>query len=260
MKKFTVALVAAMVLILLPSAALAGPEVDVISDEEKATLVETVCERIKKIYAFTENIQKTCDFLKSNLKQGDYAKYGSPREFAARLNQDLESVTHDKHFGITYDPQQAAAMAEQAGGSSAFYTPQMVRQYRRMNYGFKELKILEGNVGYLDLRDFFPLKWAATAGRLRCRDHRPALQRRRRGLDREFSSQLFPRSRRIRHHLQYQLYAFQPFLLSIIHLALCAGQDPLAHALVSAHIQIHVFRSRGIRFSPEKPEAGDVGG
>ncbi len=30
-----------------------------------------------------------------------------------------------------------------------------------MNYGFKEVKILDGNVGYLDLRDFFPLRWSA---------------------------------------------------------------------------------------------------
>ena len=163
MKKTTVGLAAAGILILSSLAASARPQVEAITEGEKVALVKTLCERIEKIYAFTENIQKICGFLKSNLEQGAYAKCDSPREFAARLNDDLGSVTSDKHFGITYDPAQAAAMAEQAGGSSAFYTPQMVRQYRRMNYGFKELKILEGNVGYLDLRDFFPLKWAAGA-------------------------------------------------------------------------------------------------
>ncbi|HUU04346.1 MAG TPA: S41 family peptidase [Patescibacteria group bacterium] len=144
-------------------AATAGKTDEPISEADKKALIKAVCERIEKIYAFTENIKKTCDLLKSNLEQGAYAKYTSPREFASRLNEDLEIVTHDKHFGISYDPKQAAEMAEQAKTSEnyAFYTPQLVRQYRRMNYGFKELKILEGNVGYLDLRDFFPLKWVA---------------------------------------------------------------------------------------------------
>jgi hypothetical protein len=150
-----------MILFFFSLAAFAGQEKETISKPEKEALLKAVCERIEKIYAFTENIKKTCDFLKRNLKQGAYAKYTSPREFASRLNDDIEGITHDKHFGIVYDPQQAAAMTEQAGNNTAFYTPQLVRQYRRMNYGFKELKILEGNVGYLDLRDFFPLKWSA---------------------------------------------------------------------------------------------------
>jgi hypothetical protein len=163
MLKSKTILIVAAIGFLLPLAGYAGPEEDAITKKEKTALVETVCERIEKIYAFTENIQKICVLLKSNLEQGAYSKYDSPGEFAARLSEDLESVTHDKHFKMIHDPGQAAAMAEQAGGSGAFYTPQMVRQYRRMNYGFKELKILEGNVGYLDLRDFFPLKWASGA-------------------------------------------------------------------------------------------------
>jgi len=154
-------MVIVLALFLFSLAVFAGPEKEAITQSEKEALVKAVCERIEDIYAFTGNIKKTCDLLKGNLKQGTYAKYASPREFASRLNDDIGSITHDKHFGIVYDPQRAAEMAEQAGSNTAFYTPQLVRQYRRMNYGFKELRILEGNVGYLDLRDFFPLKWAA---------------------------------------------------------------------------------------------------
>lgn len=37
---------------------------------------------------------------------------------------------------------------------------QWIRQMRRDNFGFQEVKILEGNIGYLDLREFMDPKYA----------------------------------------------------------------------------------------------------
>jgi hypothetical protein len=150
-----------LAILLLSLAVIAQQEKATVSQPEKEALVKALCERIEKIYVFTENTKKVCDLLHANLKRGRYKKIATPQEFAACLNDDIEAMTHDKHFGIAYDPRQAREMASQAGKSAAFYTPQLVERYRRLNYGFKEVKILEGNVGYLDLRDFFPLRWSA---------------------------------------------------------------------------------------------------
>ncbi len=145
--------------LLLP--ALARAQEETLSPGEKEELVGKLCGRIEKVYAFPENTAKICGLLKANLAGERYRNAATPREFASCLNDDLRSVSHDQHFGITYDPKQAGEMAAQAGKDLAFYTPQLVEQYRRLNYGFKEARILEGNIGYLDLRDFFPLKWSA---------------------------------------------------------------------------------------------------
>jgi hypothetical protein len=150
-----------LAIFLFSQATFARQKSETISQTEKEALVKALCERIEKIYVFTENTKKVCDLLHANLKRGLYKKIATSQEFAACLNDDIEAMTHDKHFGIAYDPQQAKEMAAQAGKSAAFYTPQLVERYRRLNYGFKEVKILEGNIGYLDLRDFFPLRWSA---------------------------------------------------------------------------------------------------
>jgi hypothetical protein len=136
-----------------PPAAIPAPE--------KARAVNVLCERIEKFYAFAEGIQAVCTRLRAGLRHGRYPESLSGQEFARRVNEDLESVTHDKHFHIAYDPAQAAAMAEPGAGGGSFYTPQIIQRYRRLNYGILEVKVMAGNVGFLDLRDFFPLKWSA---------------------------------------------------------------------------------------------------
>jgi hypothetical protein len=150
-----------ILVLLVPTWIAAWAQEEVLSQGQKEDLVAKLCERIEKTYVFTENTEKLCGLLKANLTGERYRGASSAREFAALLDQDIEAATHDQHFGITYDPKQAKEMAAEAGKSASFYTPQLVEEYRRMNYGFKEVKILEGNVGYLDLRDFFPLRWSA---------------------------------------------------------------------------------------------------
>ncbi len=140
-------------------AAGAAARTEAISRPEKDAVVKALCGEIEKLYAFVENVRPVCDLLKGNLAKGAYDSFGSPGDFASRLNDDLRAATGDKHFGITYDPPQAAAMADDPRGD--FMTPAMVERYRRNNFGFQEMKVLEGNVGYLDLRDFFPLRWSA---------------------------------------------------------------------------------------------------
>ncbi len=150
---------AAALCLSLPAAAQTAQET--LSAREKEDLVAKLCGRIEKIYAFPENTAKICGLLKANLAGERYRNASTPAAFAACLSADIESLTHDLHFGIDYDPQRASGMAAQAGKDTAFYTPQTVEEYRRINFGFKDARILEGNIGYLDIRDFFPLKWSA---------------------------------------------------------------------------------------------------
>jgi hypothetical protein len=146
----------------IPSKSLALDEKK-ISEAEKGELIKLICERLEVVYAFPENIPVICQTLTENLEEGKYSEYITPGEFAGRLNGDFEEITHDEHFGIVYDPQMAAEMKGQGGedAEESYLTPQMIEEERRNNFGFKELKILDGNVGYMDLRIFFQPKYAA---------------------------------------------------------------------------------------------------
>jgi hypothetical protein len=137
-----------------------------ITENEKNEIVTLVCDRIEKIYIFAEVAEKVCAGLKENQKNHEYVKYKTLQAFANRLDKDMQDLSRDKHLGIIYDPQRAAEMKEQEkkGEQLSYLTPEMVEEERSKNFGFKELKILDGNIGYLDLRFFSHPKYAgATA-------------------------------------------------------------------------------------------------
>ena len=137
-----------------------------ITEDEKNEIVNVVCDRIGKIYIFANVAEKVCVGLKENQKNNEYKKYKTPQAFASRLDKDMQDLSRDKHLGIIYDPQRAAEMKEQEkkGEQLSYLTPEMVEEERSKNFGFKELKILDGNIGYLDLRFFSHPKYAgATA-------------------------------------------------------------------------------------------------
>jgi hypothetical protein len=133
-----------------------------ISEDEKGELIKLVCERLEVVYAFPESIPKICGTLTGNFEEGKYSELNTPGDFANRLNSDFEEITNDKHFGIVHDPKMAAEMKgeESEDEEESYLTAQMVEEERLNNFGFKELKILDGNIGYMDLRIFFPPKYA----------------------------------------------------------------------------------------------------
>jgi hypothetical protein len=79
---------------------------------------------------------------------------------------DLELLSNDKHLDLLYNPQVARETREQrdttTGGDPI--PSSVIESERWNNFGFKELRTLEGNVGYLDLRVFFASKYAGETG------------------------------------------------------------------------------------------------
>lgn len=95
--------------------------------------------------------------LAQGLAAGHY-NVSDPGELAERINADMGAVAHDKHLGIRYDPAEQARLAVRPVGSGADDAPPSgdeIRQAAKFNYGILEMKVLPGNVRYVDLRAFF---------------------------------------------------------------------------------------------------------
>ena len=107
-------------------------------------------------YVFADKGKAMHDLIKSKLEKGDYDHIVSASAFANQLDADLKSIIHDKHIRVKYDTRRVTAMRERKPGGG-----------REMpeNFGFKEVKILEGNIGYLDLRAFVDLRMARKAAK-----------------------------------------------------------------------------------------------
>lgn len=133
-----------------------------ISESEKKMIIDTLCSKLEKLYPIPEKGHSTSSEILKNYEEGKYSDYKVLSEFIQYLNDDLESISKDGHLGILYDPAMAQSIKEEeeTGEKGDSYGDITAESERWGNYGFKELKILDGNIGYMDLRTFFLLKYA----------------------------------------------------------------------------------------------------
>ncbi|MFB0564612.1 MAG: S41 family peptidase [Candidatus Aminicenantaceae bacterium] len=159
MSKKTVSLIT--LLMLIGSIGQAGFNTEPSRQIKYEKVIKIVCEKIDRIYPDKSIALKVIQGLTENLYSGKYKKNLSAAAFASAVTEDMETLSQDKHLDLFYDPARVAAMREQEEkGSEAAYLASSIEQERMNNFGFKELKILEGNIGYLDLRVFFAAKYA----------------------------------------------------------------------------------------------------
>lgn len=147
--------------IMVVSFCVTGAAADQLKKVDLERVVKIICEKIQQIYPYKEVANKVIKGLTDNLSSGNYEKSQSPAEFASTITTDMESLSSDKHLDLIYDPEMVAEMKMQKEkGVEHTYTAARIDQERMNNFGFKELKILDGNIGYMDLQVFFSAKYA----------------------------------------------------------------------------------------------------
>jgi C-terminal processing protease CtpA/Prc len=102
--------------------------------------------------------ERTARTLLETLARGGYAQ-SDPEAFAEALSQDLQSLTADRHASVEYAPGSRSAVDPEAE-LGAEEKAQLGRLLARQNFGVNQVRILPGNVGYLELRYFAPLDFA----------------------------------------------------------------------------------------------------
>ena len=122
-------------------------------------IVQKICTLLENNYVIPDIGKKVSAQLKASHARGEYSGLASAREFAARLDADLAEWSKDKHLGVIYDPDLVRQLKEQTQ-EDAYLTEEMVAEERSKNFGFKRVEILDGNIGYVDLRIFFHPKYA----------------------------------------------------------------------------------------------------
>jgi len=133
-----------------------------LTDAQQSVIIVELCGKIQNIYPFPEIAEKTIAGLQAYHKEGRYDSYTDKSEFANYLTMDLEDLSNDTHFRLAYNPDVALEISkhdDQAVKHESL-TAYEARIERWQNYGFKELRILEGGIGYLDLRLFFATYYA----------------------------------------------------------------------------------------------------
>ena len=118
----------------------------------------------RQTLALLDVAEKLGDHIQTKLKNDGYQKSDDPSRFASDLTDDLRNLSKDHHFFMEYNPGRAALITASVSPSKDEVEKadqQLLENDQRINFGFEKLQRLQGNIGYLDLRQFCD---AETAG------------------------------------------------------------------------------------------------
>jgi hypothetical protein len=118
----------------------------------RATVVAEVRRIIGERYVLPERRPALDAVLAEGLKSGRY-DVQEPALLAERINADLARVGRDGHLNFKYDPQRVAMMMARLPDDRPDRSAHE-DQVRRDNHGVRQLRVLPGNVRYLDLAAF----------------------------------------------------------------------------------------------------------
>lgn len=123
---------------------------------DKESVVNRLADLMNRNYVFPDKGEAMHNLIKDKLASGAYDDIDTPEAFAQALDRDLHFVQNDKHIRVRYNPERVDAIGSGSrnGGREG-----------PKNYGFEEVLVLEGNIGYLDLRGFAGLGAAEETAR-----------------------------------------------------------------------------------------------
>lgn len=119
----------------------------------QAEIIDSVTQALNEIYVFPDVAKKMEKHLRKQYKKKAYKDITSLNEFAQKLTEDLQEISHDRHLWVRFAPDELLAQF-QGDTLTDEAKRQELEEKRRDNFCFKEVKLLEGNIGYVDFRCF----------------------------------------------------------------------------------------------------------
>jgi hypothetical protein len=129
------------------------PPDKVIDTKIQLEIIDSVTQALNEIYVFPDVAEKMEKHLRQQYKKKAYKDITSLNEFAQKLTEDLQEISHDRHLWVRFAPDEL--LAQFIGDTLTDEAKQReLEERRRDNFCFKEIKLLEGNIGYVDFRCF----------------------------------------------------------------------------------------------------------
>ena len=124
-----------------------------------STCIDTLCSQVVRHYVFPDVAERVVAVLRERHAGGHYDEIDGDEEFAAAVTADLQSVNGDKHLRLLYSVDPIGEQDDDELFDEAAYRAEV----ELANGGIAEVRRLDGNVGYLDLRLMHAAAYAGQA-------------------------------------------------------------------------------------------------
>lgn len=133
--------------------AVAGAEDKPVNAKIQAEIIDSVSAALNEVYVFPDLAKEMEKFIRKQYKKKAYREITSTVEFAQKLTEDLRSICHDRHLRVGYFSDELfARMAGDTLTDEGRAAELAEEQYD--NFGWRELKRLPGNIGYVKFNQF----------------------------------------------------------------------------------------------------------
>lgn len=154
MKKYVFAIVFAIITVVNVSS-----QNKEITKKEKKVVLKLISEKLITTYIDLEVAHRMVAEIKSNSRK--YKSITSSTEFSKVLTRDLQKVSKDLHLKVNFEPKRIAQSKRVMPKEMQQKRNQMMAmRMAEVNFGFIETKVLNGNIGYINLRMFADIKYA----------------------------------------------------------------------------------------------------
>src|SRR6476661_7316163 len=119
----------------------------------RTQVIDGILKRLNDSYVFPETAKKMEQSIRERQSNKEYEQVTSAKEFATKLTNDLQAVSHDKHLRVRYS-YDALPDRGPKREPTAEEREQEKRELTWMNHGFTKVERLPGNIGYIDFRGF----------------------------------------------------------------------------------------------------------
>ncbi|MDO6813782.1 S41 family peptidase [Tenacibaculum soleae] len=127
--------------------------------KEKKLVLKLISEKLLASYIDLDVAKKMSATIISNSKK--YKSISNKKEFSTILTKDLQELSHDLHLKVNFEPKKIAQSKRVITKEIKLKRDKMMAmKMAEINFGFTETKVLNGNIGYLNLRMFADMKYA----------------------------------------------------------------------------------------------------
>jgi len=129
----------------------------ILNEESRNQIITKIGNLLVSNYVENETAIACNQFLIEKMEDNGYEEIAHPREFAKQLNKDLRQIHKDRHVRVQFISPEGRDF--ELKNPKLFFLLRTQERFKD-NLGIRQVKILTGNVGYLDLHSFEPLDLA----------------------------------------------------------------------------------------------------